>query len=139
MPSIKDQVRIQTTPDKAFAALTTQAGYRAWWNAKAEVPVQVGATAQLHFVKDGQPVEMAFRIESQTLNDSVRWTCVAHAMPSWLGTSLEWKIAPAADGVVVSLDHAGWKEAGPDMVAQGWKHFLGSMKAYLEGGQGQPW
>jgi uncharacterized protein YndB with AHSA1/START domain len=139
MSSITDQIRIRTTADKAFAALTTEAGYRAWWNARAEVPPQVGGAAHLHFVKDGQPIEMTFRIDSQTLNDSVKWKCVAHAMQDWIGTSLEWKIAPAGNEVVVSLDHAGWTAAGPDAVAQGWKHFLGSMKAYLEDGQGQPW
>ena len=39
----------------------------------------------------------------------------------------------------VKLDHAGWKGDPPEPVAQGWKHFLGSMKSYLETGAGQPW
>lgn len=69
----------------------------------------------------------------------MRWTCVAHDMASWVGTSLTWRIKEAGGAVVVSLDHAGWKDAAPGMVAQGWKHFLGSMKSYVETGTGQPW
>jgi hypothetical protein len=69
----------------------------------------------------------------------VRWTCIAHDMPSWVGTTLDWKLSEQGDGVLVSFEHAGWKEAGPEAVAQGWKHFLGSLKLYVETGTGSPW
>jgi len=52
---------------------------------------------------------------------------------------LNWRLAAASGATVVALEHSGWKDAPPEMVAQGWKHFLGSMKAYLETGTGQPW
>jgi uncharacterized protein YndB with AHSA1/START domain len=139
MGSIKDEVSIKSTPAKAYEALTTQAGYRGWWNAVAEVQNKVGGEAQLRFVKDGQPVAMRFRVDAQKPNESVVWTCIGHDMPTWIGTSLNWTVKAGGDGVLVSLDHAGWKEAGPEMVAQGWKHFLSSMKSYLETGTGQPW
>jgi uncharacterized protein YndB with AHSA1/START domain len=139
MSSIKDEVRINTTAAKAYAALTSQPGYRAWWNAVAEVPDSVGAEAKLRFVKDGSPVNMRFRIDEMRSNESVRWTCIAHDMQNWVGTSLTWRIQEAAGSVVVSLDHEGWKDAGPEPVKQGWNHFLGSLKSYLETGTGQPW
>ncbi len=139
MSSIKDEIRIQATPGKAYEALTRQAGYRSWWNAVGEVAENIGGEARLHFVKDGHPVNMTFRIEEMTANEGVRWTCVAHDMPSWVGTSLTWRIKQSGDAVVVSLDHSGWKDAAPEPVAQGWRHFLGSMKSYLEAGTGQPW
>jgi uncharacterized protein YndB with AHSA1/START domain len=139
MSSIKDEIRINSTATKAYEALTRQAGYRAWWNAVAEVPDAVGGEVKLRFVKDGQPINMRFRIDEMKPNERVLWTCVAHDMEDWIGTSLDWRIKEAGGAVVVSLDHGGWKKAGPEPVAQGWKHFLGSLKSYLETGAGQPW
>ena len=139
MNSIKDEVRIQATAAKLYEALTTQAGYRAWWNAVADVPDAVGGEAQLKFVKDGQPINMRFRIDETKVNERVRWTCIAHDMPSWVGTTLTWTIKEAGDGVGLSLEHSGWKDAGPEAVAQGWKYFIGSLKSYVETGTGQPW
>lgn len=139
MSSIKQEIRIAAPLGKVYAALSTQAGYRGWWNAVGEVPERVGGEAQLKFVKDGAPVNMTFRIDTLQANEAVRWTCVAHDMPSWVGTTLDWKLSGQADGVLVSFEHAGWKEAGPEPVAQGWQHFLGSLKQYVETGTGQPW
>jgi uncharacterized protein YndB with AHSA1/START domain len=139
MSSIKDEARIQGGAAKVYEALTTQAGYRGWWNTVAEVPDATGGEAKLRFVKDGQPVNMRWRIDEMTANERVRWTCVAHDMAPWIGTTLTWRIEPAGDGVLVSLDHAGWKDAPPAPVAEGWRHFLGSLKSYVETGTGQPW
>ena len=139
MGSIKDAVTIKTSTNEAYAALTTQAGYRGWWNAVAEVDEKEGGKAKLKFVKDGQPVNMGFRIDATKKNELVRWTCVAHDMPDWVGTTLSWTIQGDGNTVVVSLDHGGWKGEGPEPVAMGWKHFLGSLKSYLETGAGQPW
>jgi uncharacterized protein YndB with AHSA1/START domain len=139
MSSIKDEVRIVAPIAKVYAALVTQAGYRGWWNAVADVPEKVGGEAQLRFVKDGMPVNMRFRIDEMKPNQGVRWTCIAHDMPSWVGTTLDWKLSEGGGGVLVSFEHAGWKDAAPEPVAQGWKHFLGSLKLYVETGTGQPW
>jgi uncharacterized protein YndB with AHSA1/START domain len=139
MASIKDEVTIKTSVAKAYEALTSQAGYRGWWNGVAEVAQSEGGEAKLKFVKDGQPVNMRFRIDELKPNESVRWTCVAHDMPPWVDTQLSWTLRGSGDSVVVALDHSGWQGEGPEPVAQGWKHFLGSMKSYLETGTGQPW
>jgi uncharacterized protein YndB with AHSA1/START domain len=139
MDSIKDEVRIQAPVSKVYEALTRQAGYRGWWNAVGEVAEVVGGEAKLHFIKEGKPVNMRFRIDEMKASDCVRWTCVAHDAPNWVGTSLTWRIKEAGGAAVVSLDHSGWKDAAPDVVAQGWKHFVGSLKSYVETGTGQPW
>ena len=139
MSSIKQEIRIQATAGKAYEALTAQAGYRGWWNAAGEVAEKIGGEARLRFVKDGQPVNMTFRIDEMTASECVRWACTAHDMANWVGTTLTWRIKQSGDSVVVSLDHDGWKDAAPEPVAQGWKHFLGSLRSYLETGTGQPW
>lgn len=139
MKSIKQEVRIKGSGHQVYEALTLQAGYRAWWNKAGEVPEAVGGEPKLHFVKDGQPVEMRFRIDEMKEDAAVRWTCVAHDMPSWVGTTLNWRLAEQGTDVVVSFEHAGWKDAAPEAVAQGWQHFVGSLKSYVETGTGQPW
>ena len=140
MSSIKDEVRITATLPTVYEALATQAGYRGWWNAVAAVPERVGGEAQLRFVKDGTPIHMRFRIDEMKPQQGVRWTCFAHDMPSWVGTTLDWKLGEAAGGeVLVSFEHAGWNDVAPEAVAQGWKHFLSSLKLYVETGTGQPW
>ena len=90
-------------------------------------------------MKDGNPVNMRFRIEEAEPNQSVRWKCTAHDMQDWVGTTLNWSLKESNGNVLVPFDHAGWKDAGPAPVAQGWKHFLGSLKSYVETGTGQPW
>jgi hypothetical protein len=60
-------------------------------------------------------------------------------MPSWVGTTLDWKLKEDGTTTVVSFEHAGWRDAAPEPVAQGWHHFLGSLKKYVEGGAGEPW
>jgi uncharacterized protein YndB with AHSA1/START domain len=139
MSSIKDEIRIRSTAAMAYAALTEQAGYRGWWNKVAEVPSDVGGEAKLLFDKAGSPVAMRYRIDAMTPNEQVKWTCIAHDMPSWIGTTLTWSIKSADDGVLVALDHAGWQTEPPEPVIQGWRHFLASLKSYLETGTGQPW
>jgi uncharacterized protein YndB with AHSA1/START domain len=139
MHSIKDEVRTSVPTGKAYEALTRQAAYRGWWSTTAQVAESVGGEARLRFEKGERPVNMRFRIDETSPNQRVRWTCVGHDDPSWIGTWLDWRLAGTGDAVIVSLEHGGWKEAAPDVVAQGWKHFMGSLKAYLETGTGQPW
>jgi hypothetical protein len=54
-------------------------------------------------------------------------------------TAAALEVAAVSRAVRVSFEHGGWKGAPPEPVMQGWKHFLGSLKAYVETGTGQPW
>lgn len=139
MTAIRDEIGIQAPRAKVYAALTEQSGYRGWWNAVAEVSDSVGDEAKLRFVKDGHPVDMTFRIDELAAGERVRWTCTAHAMDSWVGTTLWWNLRDASGGSLVSFEHAGWKGDPPEPVVQGWKHFLASLRSYVETGTGQPW
>ena len=33
----------------------------------------------------------------------------------------------------------GWKGDAPEPVVQGWRHFVGSLRSFVETGEGQPW
>jgi uncharacterized protein YndB with AHSA1/START domain len=138
MAMINTSVRAHATSSAAHTALTSPEGYRRWWSKNCAIAEQVGRESMLHFDKGGQPVSMRFRVDAIE-QDRVKWTCVGHDMPSWIGTTLEWKLVPAGSDVEISLVHDGWQGAAPEMVAQGWNHFLGSLKQYLETGAGEPW
>jgi hypothetical protein len=56
-----------------------------------------------------------------------------------VGTTLSWAITPDGNGTEVSFEHAGWKGDAPEPVVQGWRHFVGSLRSFVETGEGQPW
>jgi uncharacterized protein YndB with AHSA1/START domain len=138
--SHEETIHANTTAGAAFAALTTQAAYRAWWAKNSDVAETPGGQATLRFDKGGTPVTMKWRIDEQQPDQRVRWTCIGHDAPPWIGTTLDWTIKPRDNGVEVSLVHGGWREPVPEPVKQGWHHFVAdSLKSYLESGVGKPW
>ena len=140
MNTIKEKLIIRGTPAKVFEALTEQRGYNGWWSKDCEIARKPGEESRLRFNKDGAIVSMRFRVDEVVPNRSVCWTCVGHDMPSWIGTTLRWEIATENGATEVSLEHAGWKEGDvPEPVVQGWRHFVGSLRSWVETGQGQPW
>jgi uncharacterized protein YndB with AHSA1/START domain len=138
MAVINDSVRVHTNATKAHAALTSPDSYRGWWSKNCAIGPQVGRESLLYFDKAGTIVAMRFRIDAIE-RERIKWTCVAHDTPSWVGTTLEWRLASTDGDVEIALTHDGWKDHAPEAVSQGWKHFLGSLKRYLETGVGEPW
>jgi uncharacterized protein YndB with AHSA1/START domain len=136
---IKEKLVVRASAPKVFQALTEQAGYNGWWSKDCQIGRKPGDESKLKFNKDGNIVSMRFRLDETAPTRSVRWTCTGHDMPSWIGTTLKWNLLPDADETEVSFEHAGWQGDAPEPVRQGWRHFLGSLRSYVETGQGQPW
>jgi uncharacterized protein YndB with AHSA1/START domain len=139
MSSIKEKLIVQGSSAKVFEALTSQAGYLGWWSKDCQIAQKSGDESRLKFNKDGNIVSMRFRLDEKIPGQSVRWTCIGHDMEPWIGTTLTWRLAPEDDATEVTLEHGGWKGDAPDPVRQGWRHFIGSLRSYVETGQGQPW
>ena len=139
MSKIEQTVRIEATPNRVFQALTRADDYRGWWSKNCAIAEWEGGECLLHFIKDGNPVSMRFRVDAMDENRGVQWTCLANDAPPWVGTTVAWRIEPAGAAVDLHLDHAGWSDTPPPPVAQGWQHFTASLKAYVETGTGSPW
>ena len=139
MNKIKEKLIVRGEPGKVFEALTTPTGYRGWWSKDCLIAQKPGDESALKFNKDGNIVNMRFRLDETVPERSVRWTCVGHDMESWIGTTLEWHLANDGGATEVSFEHGSWKGEAPELVVQGWRHFLGSLRSYVETGQGQPW
>jgi len=137
--SIKEKLIVRGSTTKVFEALTQQAGYTGWWSKDCQIAKKVGEESKLKFNKEGTIVSMRFRLDEASAKKSVRWTCVGHDMESWIGTTLRWDLAADGPATEVSFEHGGWKGDAPEPVVQGWRHFVGSLRSFVETGQGQPW
>ncbi|HEU0030416.1 MAG TPA: SRPBCC domain-containing protein [Kofleriaceae bacterium] len=134
---IVDAIEIAAPPERVLGALTTSAGIAAWWTTNNTV--EPGRHVY-RFGKGDARAEETFRVERQDAR-GIALACVAERNGiGWLGTRLAFALEPAGTGTRVALTHARFPaESGcyDDCVA-GWKHFLGSLKGYLETGTGAP-
>jgi uncharacterized protein YndB with AHSA1/START domain len=122
----------------AWTALTTQDGITGWWTSRADVPgAAVGDVLRMSF--PDAPVTWDMRIDRAEPPARMEWDCVG-GPPDWHATRVAWDVAAADDGVVVRLDHTGFRTVD-DMfriVTVGWAQMLLSLKAYLETGERKP-
>lgn len=139
MGTVLEKVIVRGSGDKVFAALTEQAGYNGWWSKDCSIGRKAGDESTLKFNKEGMIVTMRWRVDEVVPGRSVRWTCIGHDMPSWVGTTLRWDIVAADQATELSLHHSGWQGEAPEPVVQGWRHFVGSLRSWVETGTGQPW
>ena len=143
MPSIENHVQIKAPLAAVYAALTTEAGVRGWWNARCRIHPEVGGESVYRFNKGGEDVHMRFRNAVLDPAGRVEWECVANDNVTWIGTTVRWNLRDANGGVALHFLHGGWADAveGTDgfaMVVGGWQHFMTSLKSYVESGAGQP-
>jgi uncharacterized protein YndB with AHSA1/START domain len=139
MKSIREKLIVRADPAKVFEAITTEAGYTGWWSKDCQIARKPGEESRLKFNKEGTVVSMRFRLDEIAADRSVRWTCTGHDMESWVGTQLRWQVGADPSGTEVTFEHDEWKGDAPEPVVQGWRHFLGSLRSWVETGQGQPW
>lgn len=120
------------------AAISTEAGYRAWLAEDTEVD---GTRVIFRFAQPNETRSVTFRIDRRDVR-SVVMTCVAHENnPDWLGTVLAIELGATAAGTRVSLSHSGYpaKNEVYERCNDAWPYFLRSLTAYLTTGAGQPY
>lgn len=141
MTTIRHALTLNASATAVRAAINTGAGVRGWWAKDATVGQGEGSYHELRFDKGGNTVVMKFRVDIDA-PDKITWTCTDNANPVWPGTSLTWSLSADGDRTNVVFEHAGFTEADSApyrMTADGWEHFIESLRAYTETGTGQPW
>ncbi len=141
MATITHDLTLNTDLDTAYRAVATPAGLRGWWCRDADLADAAGGHHQLRFQKEGQLVKMDFDVDTLDPSGTIAWTCTANGNPVWPGTTLTWSLTRSEGGVALHFEHAGFPEdQSPPykMTAQVWHHFMASLKAYTESGQGMP-
>ncbi|MGI9552464.1 MAG: SRPBCC family protein [Aurantibacter sp.] len=140
---ITHNFKIAASPEKVYEAAATHKGITGWWCKNSEIGTEVGAISIMHFVKDGTPVDMHFRIDELQTDKRVLWTCVENGNPMWIDTVIRFEITKEADGTQLNFVHTfddKWAENPMfAMIREGWVHFMDSFKSFCETGQGQPW
>lgn len=106
MAELHHQIAIKSTPEKVYAALTTQSGLRLWWTVDANVEEQVGGKADFGFGKPATVFRM--KIERLTPAKEVIWRCSGDH-PEWAGATLTWSISPGDGTTVLRFTHSGWR------------------------------
>jgi uncharacterized protein YndB with AHSA1/START domain len=132
MAELKHQIPIEASPDKIYAALTTQAGLRSWWTADTKAEEKVGGSAEFGF--DKRAIVFRMKIEKLEPGRSVVWSCHGD-LPEWNGTTLTWDLEKNHSGTTVRFTHAGWN-AVTEMFAicnSSWGELMYRLKNYVEG------
>ena len=138
MFTIDTTIDITAPLARVHTAITTEAGFRAWFAQDADY--------------DGK--QATFRFSQPTLTRSVTlqvvrcdatgivMTCIAHDHnPDWVGTTLTISLAETPTGTRVHLVHAGYpaKNEVYERCSDAWQYFLRSLASYMMSGTGEPY
>ena len=86
----------------------------------------------LRFGFEGLDEEIVMRVDRADRPSAVAWTCLRHSgCPEWDGTTLRFEVGEGE----LRFRHAG---VPADLVRRGWDHFLASLVALVERGEGTP-
>ena len=142
--SFTTSLSIAAKPATIYNALTIDVCK--WWTENATCACKLGDLLSVHFendthwvmtVADAAPchsliwhVTEAFH-DLQMLNDK----------EEWLGTNIIWQLDEQKNGTLVTFTHNGLVPSLHcyQICQSGWQHYLASLQAYLESGQGDPY
>jgi uncharacterized protein YndB with AHSA1/START domain len=137
-------VPLGVSRERAFDAIATIDGLRAWWTTKTTGSASVGGEVRFAFDEADEWVVM--RVDEARRPSSVSWTCVAqrHDGPhtdEWVGTSVKFDlIERSPEACTLHFQHIGLtpKLECFGECEHGWNYFLASLAALLERGKGSP-
>jgi uncharacterized protein YndB with AHSA1/START domain len=130
------QLTIRAARERVFGAIATLDGPRYWWT--TIVTGSAAAGGELRFGFAGLDEQIVMRVDDLRPPAAVAWSCTAHTREEeWTGTQVRFELAERGpQACELDFRHAG---ISPGVVAQGWDHFLASLTAYAERGQGSPY
>lgn len=131
---------VSQPPDAVFAAINN---VRGWWSQVEGVTDQVGGRF-VHRVQDLHRCEI--EVAALVPGERVEWTVVANRFSftrdenEWTGTRIVFRILPEAGGARVEFTHVGLVPSYEchAVCVDGWTHYLASLRALIETGQGNP-
>jgi uncharacterized protein YndB with AHSA1/START domain len=125
---------IGASRERVFDAIATLDGLRHWWTTIVTGSAAPGA--ELLFGFAGLDEQIVMRVGEVQRPSAVGWSCVAHTRDQqWTGSRLRFELA---DRGLNACELYFRHRIAPELVAAGWDHFLASLAAYTEGGNGSP-
>jgi uncharacterized protein YndB with AHSA1/START domain len=137
MADILHRVVVKSSPADTYAALTMREGLAAWWTGETQGESKVGGTISFRFGSLG-----GFDMKVIELEPAKRvfWEVVG-GPAEWIGTTVNFELAPDDGATSILFKHAGWKEPVTFMhhCSTKWAVYLLSIKSLLETGKGAPY
>ncbi len=136
--SYRADLRIGAPRPAVYAALTTLEGLAGWWSPVAGGAVTGGELRLSH----QRPDTLTISVDEASYPERVRWRVLGYELnPEWAGTEIAFDLeddGPA--GTRLRFAHVGLVPALECFEAcrAGWHHFLGSLRSYVEQGEGSP-
>lgn len=138
MFTIDHTIEISAPVSLVYSAISTEAGYRAWFAQDADFD---GKLATFRFAQPTETRSVTLQIE-RCDERGVMMTCVAHENnPDWVGTTLTIEVSEAPGGARVRLIHAGYREKNEvyERCNDAWQYFLRSLASFALTGTGEPY
>lgn len=138
MFTIDAMIDITAPLSSVRTAVTTEAGYRAWWAEDADFD---GTRGTFRFARPAETRSVTFHVDRCHANGIVM-TCIAQENnPDWLGTKLAIDLAETPAGTRVRLAHSGYPERNEvyERCSEAWPYFLRSLARYMTTGTGEPY
>lgn len=138
IPPIEQAIYINTPPDKIYPAITTAAGWNAWFTQATTIDFRVGGKLHLRWQDWGvlhETVENVCEIIAIKPNHTFAFQWACGSVP----TQVTFTLKPQGSGTVVKVSDAGHAPTPEDLriclgCASGWGEALTLLKFYLEYG-----
>jgi uncharacterized protein YndB with AHSA1/START domain len=129
------QLTVEAPRERVFTAIATVDGPRHWWTTIVTGSAALGG--ELRFGFAGLDEEIVMRVDALRSPSLVAWSCVAHSRDQeWTGSTVRFELADRGPRACdLDFRHIGMS---PDLVADGWEHFLASLATYAQHGTGTP-
>jgi uncharacterized protein YndB with AHSA1/START domain len=138
MFTIDSTIDIDAPLARIRTALTTEAGYRAWFAQDADFD---GKQATFRFSQPTELRSVTFHVD-RCDGSGVVMTCIAHENNAdWLGTTLAIELVESTAGTRVHLSHSGYPARNEvfERCRDAWPYFLRSLATYMMTGTGAPY
>lgn len=124
-------------PEAVVPALTTIEGVSAWWGPTTGSAAE-GGTFEVGFGGHRRIVIVAASVGPRHIEWKVQ---EAPHTPEWAGTTIVFDLGPADEGAELRFRHDGLTPQLEcfDMCQEGWTHYLASLVASVDAGEGQPY
>ncbi len=139
MADIKHTVVINTTPDKAYKAITTQKGLAGWWGLITEETAKPELGFGAVFKFNGTSSRTELKITNLIPNKKVEWECIKGPQ-AWDGTKITFDLEKKDNSTIVHFAHKDLQVKADifAMANNNWERFMKSLKALIETGKGDP-
>ncbi|GAA6135818.1 hypothetical protein NBRC116188_26080 [Oceaniserpentilla sp. 4NH20-0058] len=141
--SFSIDIQIENSPSEVFSALTVNIDR--WWTKYSNTGSKNGDTLKVEFEGD---TAWVMELQGVQENSKLSWSVISahHNLSSlrktdeWKGTNIQWEIDKTESGCIVKLTHNGLIPSLEcyEICNNGWQYFLGSLKQFLETGEGYP-